>query len=204
MFTQEWPLFTQRHQFSFTTAALGVDGDRGIGDLMLNYRWQASTESASAPAFSPRVSLILATGDASKGRGGGGTAWQVNLPFSKQFGDTYVHWNAGFTHTPAAEGTLRDHNLFTPHVGLSGIWRVRPMLNLMLESVVEWEQLVEADVKGRETVFTISPGFRTGFGAGLPQAIVGFAIPVAMSGGGSTVGVFGYFSYELRFIQQQP
>jgi DtxR family Mn-dependent transcriptional regulator len=203
-FTQEWPLFTQTHQFSFTVVAPGVDRAWGLGDLVINYRWQASMESASAPAFSPRVSLILATGDASKGFGSGGHGWQVNLPFSKQFNDTYVHWNAGFTHTPAAEGTARDHNLFTPHVALSGIWRVRPMFNLMLESVVEWEQFVEADATHRETVFTVSPGFRTGFGPGLPQTIVGFAIPVAISDGGANVGVFGYFSYELPFIQPQP
>jgi hypothetical protein len=203
-FTQEWPLFTQAHQLSFTVSALGVNGDRGVGDLMINYRWQASTDSASAPAFSPRVSLILATGDASKGFGSGGPGWQVNLPFSKQFNDTYVHWNAGFTHTPAAEGNARDHNLFTPHLGLSGIWRLRPMFNLMLESVVEWEQFVEGDATRRETVVTVSPGFRTGWGAGIPQTIAGFAIPVAISDGGSNVGAFGYFSYELSFIQQQP
>jgi hypothetical protein len=32
------------------------------GDLMINYRWQATMESASAPAFRP--SLILPTGNA--------------------------------------------------------------------------------------------------------------------------------------------
>ena len=165
-FTQEWPVFTQTHQFSFTVAALGVTGDRGLGDLMINYRWQASTESTSAPAFSPRVSLILPTGDASKGLGDGGPGWQVNLPFSKQFNDTYVHWNAGFTHTPAAEGIARDHSLFTPHLALSGIRRLRPMFNLMLESVVEWEQSVEEDATRRETVWTLSPGFQTGWNAG--------------------------------------
>ena len=202
-FTQEWPLFTQTHQFSYTVAALGIDGNSGIGDLMINYRWQASTETASAPAFSPRVSLILATGNASNGFGSGGPGWQVNLPFSKQFNDTYVHWNAGFTHTPGAEGAGREHSLFTPHVAISGIRRLRLMFNLMLESVVEWEQFVEADTTRRERVFTVSPGFRTGWGA-LPQTIVGVAVPVAVSDGGSNVGVFGYFSYELPFIQQQP
>ena len=70
---------------------------------MINYRWQATMETASSPAFSPRVSLILATGDADRGFGNGGAGWQVNLPFSKQFGDTYLHWNAGFTHLPSAE-----------------------------------------------------------------------------------------------------
>ena len=200
-FTQEWPIFTQTHQFSFTAAALGINGERGLDDLMINYRWQASMESASAPAFSPRVSLILATGNTSKGFGSGGTGWQVNLPFSKQFNDTYIHWNAGFTHTPAAEGIARDHSLFTPHLALSGIRRLRPMFNLMIESVVEWEQFVEGDVKRRETIWTLSPGFQTGWNTDTTQTIVGVAIPVAVSGGGTSVGLFGYFSYELPFIQ---
>jgi hypothetical protein len=202
-FTQEWPLFTQTHQLSFTVGALGIDGERGLDDLLINYRWQATTESAAAPAFSPRVSLILATGDASKGLGGGGTGWQVNLPFSKQFNDTYVHSNAGFTHTPAADGITRDHNLFNPHLALSGIRRIRPMFTLVLESVLEWEQFVESDTTRRDTVFTLSPGFQTGWNVGDTQTIVGLAIPVAISDGNTSVSVFGYFSYELPFIQTQ-
>ena len=62
----------------------------------MNYRWQAVTESDSTPAFSPRLSVILPTGDEA-GLGNGNVGWQVNLPFSKQFGNAYVHWNGGFT-----------------------------------------------------------------------------------------------------------
>jgi len=203
-FTQEWPLFTQTHQFSYTVGALGADGATGMADLMINYRWQAALESASSPAFSPRLSLILATGDAERGFGSGGPGWQVNLPFSKQFGDAYIHWNAGFTHIPSAEAGTREHNLLSPHVAVSGIWRLRRMFNVMLESVVEWEHLVEGDEKRREASVTISPGFRTGWDVGETQTIVGFAVPVAVSDAGTRAGVFGYFSYELPFIQPQP
>jgi DtxR family Mn-dependent transcriptional regulator len=201
-FTQEWPVGSQAHQLSFTAAALGVAGQKGFGDLFLNYRWQALTESATAPAFSPRVSLILPTGDSANGLGAGGSGWQVNLPFSKQFGDAYLHWNAGFTHTPGAQADDAEHNLVTPHLALSGIWRLRPMLNLMLESVLEFEHFVEGGGKQRETVFTLSPGLRTGWGLGIPQTIVGFAVPVTVSGGRTTAGVLGYFSHELAFRRQ--
>jgi hypothetical protein len=203
-FTQEWPLVSQAHQLSFTAAVLGANSANGFGDLFLNYRWQAVVESETAPAFSPRLSLILPTGDASKDHGGGGPGWQVNLPFSKQLGSAYLHWNAGFTHTPTAESGADEHNLFTPHVAISGIWRMRPMFNLMLESVVEFEHLVESGERRRETVFTVSPGFRTGWGAGIPQTIVGLAIPITMFDGRSSAGVLGYFSYELAFNRQQP
>jgi hypothetical protein len=78
------------------------------------------------------------------------------------------------------------------------------MFNLMLESVVEWEQSVDGDVKRRETVVTLSPGFQTGWNVGDTQTIVGLAIPVAISDGDASTGVFGYFSYELPFSQTQP
>jgi DtxR family Mn-dependent transcriptional regulator len=203
-FTQEWPVFTQTHQFSYTVGALGANGDAGLADLMINYRWQATMETASVPAFSPRLSVILATGDADRGFGGGGVGWQLNLPVSKQFGDTYLHWNAGFTHTPAAEAGGSEHNLLTPHVAMSGIWRLRPMFNLMLESVVAWEHVVEGEEKRRDAEVTLSPGFRTGWNVGDTQTIVGFAVPVTLSGDDTSAGVLGYFSYELPFIRQQP
>jgi DtxR family Mn-dependent transcriptional regulator len=198
-FTQEWPLVTQRHQISYTIPAVGAHGQSGIGDVMIHYRWQGLTEGARVPAFSPRVSLILATGDSSNGLGTGGAGWQINLPFSRQFGDAYLHWNAGFTHVPGAAGHTKDHTLVTPHVALSGIWRVRPMFNLMLESVIEWDQFVEGDATQRETVMTFAPGVRTGWNAGDRQVIIGVAVPVTLSGGDSNAGVLGYLSYELPF-----
>jgi DtxR family Mn-dependent transcriptional regulator len=203
-FTQEWPLVTQMHQLSFTLPALSADGHTGIGDVMLNYRWQAMMESGSVPAFSPRLSLILATGDSDRGLGAGGAGWQINLPFSKQFGDTYLHWNAGFTHIPKAQVETHEYSLHTPHVAFSGIWRVRPMFNLMMESLVEFEQQLSDTLNRRRTVITLSPGFRTGWNLGDTQVIVGFAAPVTVAESRATGGVFTYFSYELPFTAMQP
>lgn len=203
-FTQEWPLFTQRHQVSFTIAALGSDGASGMGDVMIHYRWQATVETARAPAFSPRFSLILATGDADRGFGTGGNGWQVNLPLSKQLGNTYLHWNAGFTHTPAARRSGLEYNLLTPHVAVSAIWRLRPMFNPMLESIVEWEHLIDGANESHEAAVTLAPGFRTGWNTGDTQTIVGFAVPVTFFDGRTSAGVFGYLSYELPFSQQNP
>src|SRR5437879_970733 len=44
-FTQEWPVFSQTHQFSYTVP-YGFATDRGqassgVGDVLLNYRYQA-------------------------------------------------------------------------------------------------------------------------------------------------------------------
>lgn len=196
-FTQEWPLASHTHQLSFTLSSLAVNGATGIGDVAIHYRRQVADETERTPAFSPRLSLILPTGDPARGLGNGGAGWQVNLPFSKQFGDTYLHWNAGFTHTPNADIDGRKHNLFTPHAAVSGIWQVRTMVNLMLESVVEWAD----SPGGRETVYTVAPGVRTGWNVRDAQAIVGVGFPVSFADDATDVGVFGYFSYELPFTR---
>ena len=190
-FTQEWPVVKQAHQFSYTLPYASLSGESGVGDVLINYRWQALLETAGRPAFSPRVSLILPSGDSSKGLGSGAPGWQVNLPFSKQFGDTYLHWNAGFTHIS---------ELLSPHAAVSGIVRVRPMVNLMLESVIEWEEVGVGFA--RETTVTLSPGVRGGWNVDDTQTIIGLAVPVAFSDGLTDVGVFGYFSYELPFMRQ--
>ena len=62
-FTQEWPVVSQAHQFSYTVSALDNGDGAGVGDTLLNYRYQALTEGPGRPAFSPRVSLVLPTGD---------------------------------------------------------------------------------------------------------------------------------------------
>lgn len=201
-FTQEWPVFSQAHQFSYTLPYAALDGASGLGDVMLNYRWQATMERGDAPAFSPRLSLILPSGSATDGLGNGGPGWQINLPLSKQFGDVYVHANAGFTHLPTSETEDGEYDLVTPHAALSGIWRARPMFHVMLESVIEWEESVVNAIQRRDTLFTISPGFRTGWNTGDAQTIFGIAVPFEISGGRTDVGVFGYFSYELPFLKQ--
>lgn len=199
--TQEWPVRVQAHQFSYTVAFAGTTGGSGFGDVFLHYRFQALEESAGRPAFSPRVSIVFPTGDSDRGLGDGSPGWEVNLPFSKQFQDLYVHWNAGFIHLPSAAGITAQHNLITPRVAASGIYRVRPMLNLMLEGVFEWPEEIDGDRTERTHTTTLVPGIRTGWDVGSAQAIVGVGVPISFSPGAKDAGVFGYFSYELPFAR---
>jgi hypothetical protein len=186
-FTQEWPLFSHAHQISYTIPYVSAGTRIGLGDALINYRYQVWDESASHPAFAPRVSWVLPTGDTARGLGGG-NGLDITLPFSKQVDDVYLHWNAGFT----------QQDSFTPRIAASGIWRAAEMFHVMLESVVEWEE----EPLGRSAVATISPGFRTGWNKGDAQTVFGFAVPASFSEAANTVGVFGYFSYELPFIRQ--
>jgi len=97
-FTQEWPIFSQTHQFSYTIPYVFTENDNGIADVQLNYRLQALTEDEYTPAFAPRFSLVLPTGNEHKGFGTGVVGYQFNLPFSKIVSDRWtLHFNAGMT-----------------------------------------------------------------------------------------------------------
>ena len=195
-FTQEWPVTSQKHQLSYTLRALDhTERSVGIGDVVINYRYQATVEDPGIPAFSPRLSLILPT-DSSGDRSVG---LQVNLPLSKQRGDLYFHGNAGFTWLPRARGPVERVSLLTPQISGSAIYRVRPMFNLMLENVLSFVAAYgELGGTERETVFTFSPGARGGWNLGDHQLILGAAIPVTFADETNT-GVLLYLSYELPF-----
>jgi DtxR family Mn-dependent transcriptional regulator len=206
-FTQEWPAPSMKHQLSYTIPFGTVGGVKGIGDILINYRYQLWEEGPGRPAFSPRVSLILPTGDDVEGFGDGSLGVQVNLPFSKQRNDLFFHGNAGFTFLPGVGSdrfpplvVVDDVTLTTPFVSGSVIYRARPMFNLMLESVLEWPQaLVGPAITERSTAFTLSPGARGGWNIGDQQLILGIAVPITWSEGSSDAGAFFYLSYELPF-----
>jgi DtxR family transcriptional regulator, Mn-dependent transcriptional regulator len=208
-FTQEWPVVTQRHQFSYTVAGANISEERGFGDVLLNYRFQAMLEGPGRPAFSPRVSLVFPTGDAPRGLGSGGVGLQLNMPFSKQVENFFFHWNAGITIFPGVEtdhfpstGLLPADNvsLVSPFFSASTIYRLRPMLNLMMEAVVDLQESPSGPgITDRQNVGILSPGVRGGWNVGDQQIVVGAAVPVYFGREDTNVGIFGYFSYELPF-----
>ena len=70
-------------------------------------------------------------------------------------------------------------------VGGSAIYAVTRDFNLMLESLVEWNESVnDARALERETTFTLNPGFRTAFNfSDDKQLVVGFATPITFLAG---------------------
>ena len=195
-FTQEWPAPSQTHQLSYTLPFHGGAGGTHAGDVMINYRYQVVMEDPGIPAFSPRASLILPT----EAEGYDSLGVQLNLPLSKQRGKAYFHWNAGVTWFPRAEGAAGRVSLVTPHLSASGIYQVRPMFNVMLETVLEFEEFPSSITGGteRDTLFTISPGVRGGWNLRDHQLIVGAAVPVTV-GNQSDTSLLLYLSYELPF-----
>jgi DtxR family Mn-dependent transcriptional regulator len=202
-FTQEWPIKSQTHQFSYTVGWQDSGAHAGVGDTLINYRYQVATEGPGHPAFSPRLSLILPTGSTSRGLGSGSAGLQFNLPFSKRTGDWYWHGNGGATWLPRAQGGFHDRsrreNLVSPFLAGSAIYRLQPMLHLMMESVISFDESVVDGGSARNSTFTLSPGFRGGWNVGDKQVIVGLALPVSWDGDDNSTGAFFYFSYELPF-----
>ena len=212
-FTQEWPAPGIKHQLSVSIPVNGLklaDGERGpdgLGDIALNYRYQLMEEGPGKPAIAPRLTVLTPTGNQGRGLGVGAWGWQMNLPVSKQHRDFYFHGNVGMTWYPrvttgtdAASGSAPDVTLVSPTIAGSTIYRLRPMLNLMLESYVTWQEAPTGPGRtDRLAVGVVSPGLRGGWNHGEAQIIVGAAMPVTWADGSTHVGLFTYFSYETRF-----
>jgi hypothetical protein len=74
--SQEWPLFSEKHQLSFSLPAdLLVkrgDGNRGVGDLTVEYSYFLIGNNKSRITVSPGGGFSLPTGSVAKGFGAGG------------------------------------------------------------------------------------------------------------------------------------
>jgi hypothetical protein len=202
-FTQEWPAPGQRHQLSYTAPVLGGGGaGTGIGDLVLNYRYQLLGKDEEKVWMSPRVSAILPTGSVADGRGAGGPGVQFNLPLSIEISDALVtHWNAGATLTRARALNGVRENTRDLNAAASAIWLLSPTFNLMLEA--SWERdesLDDVGVRSAEGRVVILPGVRAAINmrSGM-QIVPGFGVPINVGTGGGERDLFFYLSVEHRF-----
>jgi hypothetical protein len=201
-FTQEWPLFSQRHQLSYTLpiVSAGRGTGSGVGDVALNYRYQLVSGTR---AVAPRLSLLVPSGDERRERGAGGAGVQVNLPVSLEHSAQFVtHWNAGATLTPSArdavgnEATTRSYN-----AGGSIIWLAQSALNFMLEVVWASDEAVSGpNERVRERSLFIAPGMRGAidFASGL-QIVPGIAVPIGIGPSRGDRELFLYLSFEHPF-----
>ncbi|NUQ62496.1 MAG: transporter [Pirellulales bacterium] len=216
VFTQEWPVFSQRHQFSYTLPMLyqfeqapgepSFEG-QGFGDMLLNYRFQALDGKVGGWWAAPRFSVILPTGDEQDGLGNGEVGYQVNLPLSKEFERWAVHLNAGLTIIPGVGAGIdpglsplvaRDLNGY--NLGGSAIYFLRPNFHLMLENVAIWDEELEPDATEVQTFeYLLSPGFRWApFTEGDTQWVIGAAVPIGLSEDAPDLSAFLYMSFEHR------
>lgn len=213
-FTQEWPVISQDHQLSYTVPYNLLDeggsSSKGGGDVALNYRWQALYEAEDRPAFAPRFSFLLPTGDEDEGFGSGKLGYQLNLPVSKVIGDRWTfHFNAGATILPRQRIRLDDgtqsarRTLSSFNLGVSAIYAVSKNFNLMLEYAgSDDHEFNDRGKTDRTYTSVISPGVRFAFN--IPEAkdaqlVLGVAAPIGLNRKAPDVGAFLYLSFEHSF-----
>lgn len=205
-FTQEWPVPTQAHQFSYTIPVekLGRDEGRhtGIGDVALNYRYQLIFKEG-VMAVSPRFSLILPTGDDKKGLGNGTVGYQVNLPVSLRLNERFVnHWNLGMTFTPnARESGGAKADTFNTNYGMSLVYLVNRNLNALVEFMGTSEQSVIGNgTTENSNSFIINPGLRYAFDLKNLQIVPGISMPIGVGPSKGDYGVMAYLSFEHKLF----
>lgn len=210
-FTQEWPLFSQTHQFSYTVPYTFARSDGqssdGVGDVLLNYRYQAYFNKDTLTAFAPRLSLVLPTGNEAEGFGDNSWGYQMNLPFSTTLaGKWFLHANAGLTFLPNAGPPPRT-DLLHYNLGASVIYAAKPDLHFMLEWLGTGNHIprgVLGTGSDREFESLISPGVRKAFNsANGSQLVIGLAAPIGVTGPAPDFGVFLYLSFEHAFKRQK-
>jgi hypothetical protein len=203
-FTQEWPVPEHaRHQLSYTLTGLGAGSGAGWGDTLLNYRYQVRGGAEARVSFSPRISLLLPTGQSELERGFGGPGFQGNLPVSIVHGSRLVtHWNAGATvicpgrNRRGERATLTGYNL-----GQSFVYLAHPRFNVLLETVWSGSEMVASPRQTQRThSLLVSPGVRWAynFASGL-QIVPGVAFPVGVGPSAGERAVLLYLSFEHRF-----
>ena len=137
----------------------------------------------------------------------GEVGYQTNLAISRFAEPFYLHLNAGATLIPGVRRKLPADS-FSPrqdllgfNFGLSAIYRIRPMLNLLFEFVAARDQEISDTGSKEEKISLIfSPGIR--YAINLPgnvQHVLGMGLPVALSHETADRGIFFYYSMEHHF-----
>jgi hypothetical protein len=204
-FTQEWPAFGIAHQLSYTIpySFLNSNENNGIGDILLNYRYQLFYPDESWASVSPRLSLILPTGNSDKGFGNGVLGFQVNIPASKRLSNSFTaHFNAGLTVLPGVKGSdifskEVKKTLSSYFVGGSLIFLAHRRVNLMLEYLMN--DFAGIDYRGeitRSTETILCPGIRFSIEVGSLEIVPGLAVPMSFTKDENKTGAFFYLSFE--------
>ena len=199
-FTQEWPAPGQRHQLSYTIPL--ASAGTSVGDIALNYRYQAIGKEDERLWFAPRLSVVLATGSVANGSGAGGGGLQLMLPVSLDITDKLVtHWNLGgsATRARATNGVRADTRVV--NAAASAIWLLHPNVNLMLETA--WDRGDVLDDSGQPVTaehFVVSPGVRAALNlASGMQIVPGIGVPIGIGPSRGARDLFLYFSVEHSF-----
>lgn len=196
-FTDEWPVPGRKNQLSVTLPVLS-NGNAGLGDVALNYRYQAIFRERLA--FSPRLSLLFPSGNYHSGLGSGAMGYQLNLPVSILLSRKVVsHYNLGVTYLPISKNTDGSKTeIINYNYGVSIIVLLSAHLNFMFETVgyTTIKKETNSDTQISNSLL-INPGFRYAINckSGL-QIVPGIATPIGFILSKGEFDIFAYLSFE--------
>lgn len=205
-FTEEWPVPTDLNQLSVTLPVVGLGqaagGGAALGDVLVNYRIQAvGLGGASWIALSPRLSLLLPTGDVDAGTSRGAIGLQLNLPLSMELGRyVAVHLNAGLTVTPSARSPAGGpRTALDVNAGLALVVQPLEWFNLLVETVyVMTDDLTGPPGDRFEHALVVDPGVRFAIDVrDVLQIVPGVSAPITVwPGEPADYAILGYLSFE--------
>ncbi len=205
-FTQEWPVGSIKNQLSYGIPLSRANSETGVGDLALNYRYQAVGNGDAKLAISPRLSVTLPTGDWKKSRGAGGAGVSAAIPVSYVINPLLVtHFDLGAGIIPSARDAFGDRSR-TLNWTTAGraIVTASNKIQPMLEAVyLRGQAVVGRDRTVRSESVLISPGFRGAFNfrSGL-QIVPGIAFPIGVGTSSGQRYAFFYLSFEHPFNEE--
>jgi hypothetical protein len=209
-FSHEIPL-THRHQVSYSLRYnfMKAQARNGWGDTNIGYTYRLSGKEAWIMIV-PQLTIILPTGDPSRGLGYGGLGGRLNLTLTKRLSRKLVsHYNVAHTiihnadryddvsgeYVKVFEKTLHDQDLAG-----SIIWYPARKINIMLEYISSFRSQIAADgaiSKVQESV--LNPGFRLALDLKTLQIVPGLSVPIAFTDDYQhQTGVLIYVSIESR------
>jgi hypothetical protein len=202
-FTQEWPVGSIAHQLSYDIPFARISSSSGIGDIGINYRYQLLGDGDASVAVTPRLTLVLPTGDWKKAQGSGAAGGEIAIAASLVISPSITsHTNAGIFFTPSAKNSAGDKaNVHDWSVGQSLILTSSSLIQPMLEAVYSrGTEVTGPDRTSSIESFVLAPGARLAFNfdSGL-QIVPGIAVPIGIGPSSGERGVFLYLSVEHAF-----
>jgi hypothetical protein len=205
-FSQEWPLFSEKHQLSFQVPSVIASGPsaigRGFGDTELEYSYFLFGNNSSRLTVSPTFELSLPTGNVRKDLGLGHVGFGVKLPLSAMLSRNFQsNSNIGMSFTPSVRnGQGERSSLKEVELGQSFAWLARSRFNLLFEAT--WERSWNSfdDIRETEQELFLSPGvrwahkFRNGF-----IVAPGVAFPIGIGPSRGERSILFYIAFEHPF-----
>lgn len=199
-FTEEWPLGGLTHQGSVTLPVERASAAEpaGLGEILLNYRWQALGDGHAIVACAPRFSLVLPTGNPDHGRGYGGTGLQAGIPVSVALGSAFVaHSNADLGWIPEGRSGGRRASVREWSLGQSLVWLAHHSVNFLAEAVYAEARVRSGGRTASTASVTLNPGVRAELELpGDLDVVAGVAAPIGVGPSRGERGLFLYLSFE--------